>query len=107
MGNIDKYLIQYQTILNFEQPSQRHVHALRQWLKNTDSITDTAMNYLDRDEPDGEPTVPCAGPSDDFIDLMTLNSDADSWFGRVLRHSFLKYFFMVCKTDCKNRVWTY
>lgn len=49
------------------------------------------MNYTEKKKPSGEVGVLGGTQGGGVLDLLSLNKEADSWIGRFLRHSWLKF----------------
>jgi hypothetical protein len=94
-NDVDNAVLQYKQLAQMAPPSSQHVLGLRKWLKIFDPIADSSMNYTERRAYNGEIPAPERIQKEDFSELMSLSSWADSWFGNYLRYSWLKYFFIV------------
>jgi hypothetical protein len=60
-----------------------------------DPVIDSSMTYAEKTLPRGESGVAGARQPMGVLDLLALRKEVDSWIGTFLRHSWLKFIFIV------------
>ena len=79
-------------------PQARYVNGLNSWMEDANPIIGDSARYLEKMLPSGESGVLERPASKGPVDLLSLNTEADSGIGRFLRYSWLKFFFIVSVT---------
>lgn len=72
-----------------------NVRVLKDWLDVTRPISDSGRHYLDDEELRGAWSRQRFKFEREQRDLLTLDHDDDSYFGRILKNSPIGYFFIV------------
>ncbi|OCK88953.1 uncharacterized protein K441DRAFT_736942 [Cenococcum geophilum 1.58] len=94
LADYNSAVLQWSQIQDVPPLAARHVQGFKRWMRHANSIVDNSMNYTEKKKPSGEVGVLGGTQGGGVLDLLSLNKEADSWIGRFLRHSWLKFFFI-------------
>jgi hypothetical protein len=92
---LDSAVMQWSHIRDVPSPSSRRVQGFKRWMNYADPVIDSSMTYVDKTLPRGESGVAGARQPMGVLDLLALKKEVDSWIGTFLRHSWLKFIFVV------------